>query len=336
MQEVVFSINVVQLTKGDVMSKVLSVLLAASLMLTAEATFADDWNLVKNVKRLGRVAQDHQEDKSIDKKFLDVLDLTEKTRKEGEVYDEARKIAKMPTLNQSRYMDAFLYYMLAKSAVDSKPQAETDYWLGQLKTYEKSPHLLAAWLIHLKQLPKDSPEVRRDTQLLVDWIKAQKPEMKVRAPEYSGNALFGFKPRADFAGGDYPKVYSLAHYKMAVKAPDGFHDDDTYVSLLAQIKDGHEDILSEMAEIYRKNGKREEASDALYQIAQLKVNAKDFQHAKTLLDDAVRLNGKNEDAKKERDRIKLELTYQSLQPQEKAEAPAAAPAEAPAAAPAPQ
>jgi Tfp pilus assembly protein PilF len=82
-----------------------------------------------------------------------------------------------------------------------------------------------------------------------------------------------------------------------------------------------------MAEIYRKSGKREEASDTLYQLALLKVNAKDFQHAKTLLDDAVRLNGKNEEAKKERDRIKLELTYQSLQPQEKVEAPASAPQE---------
>lgn len=296
-------------------------------MLTAEAAFAGDWNLVKNVKRLERSVQDYKEDRSIDKKLLEVLDLTEKTSGEGEINDEFKKIATTPTLTQSKYMDSFLYYMLVKSATSSKPEPETDYWLAQLKTYEKSPHLLAAGLIHLKLLPKNSPEVRRDTQLLVDWIKAQKPDMKVRAPEYSGNIIMGYKPRVDFAEGDYPKVYSLGHYKMAVNAPAGFRDDDTYVSLLAQVKDGHEDILSEMADIYRRNGKREEASDALYQLAKLKVDAKDFQHAKTLLDDAVRLNSRNDEARKERDRIKLELTYQSLQPQEKVEAPA--PASAP-------
>lgn len=292
-------------------------------MLIADAAFADDWNLVKNVKRLERVAPDYPQDKPIDAKFLEVLDLTEKTRKEGDLYQEAKKIAKMPTLNQSKYMDSFLYYMLARSATMSTPLAESDFWLSQLKTYDRSPHLLAAGLLHLKQLPKNSPDAWTDTQALVDWIKAQKPDMKVRAPEYSGNIILGYKPRVDFAEGDYPRIYSLARYKMAVAAPEGFRDDDTYVSLLGQIKDGHEDILSEMAEIFRKNGKREEASNALYQVALLRENAKDFQHAKTLLDEAVRLNGKSEEAKKERDRIKLELTYQSLQPQETAPAASA-------------
>jgi hypothetical protein len=46
----------------------------------------------------------------------------------------------------------------------------------------------------------------------------------------------------------------------------------------------------------------------------LKAAAKDFKQAKTLLDDAVKLNAENTEAKKERDRIKLELTYQSLAP----------------------
>ena len=41
---------------------------------------------------------------------------------------------------------------------------------------------------------------------------------------------------------------------------------------------------------------------------------KDFKQAKTLLDEAVKLNPDNAEAKKDRDRIKLELTYQSLAP----------------------
>jgi Tfp pilus assembly protein PilF len=61
-------------------------------------------------------------------------------------------------------------------------------------------------------------------------------------------------------------------------------------------------------------GKRKEASDIVYQLAALKVNGKDFQQAKTLLDDAVKLNTENAAAVNERNRIKLELTYQSLSP----------------------
>jgi hypothetical protein len=209
--------------------------------------------------------------------------------------------------------------MLVWSTTLSKnATAESDYWLGQLKTNDKSPHLLAAWLVHIKQLPKDSPNIRQDTQSLVTWIKAQKPEMRVRAPEYSRTLLMSYKPRIEFADGDYPKSYPLSHYMNAVTPSAGFLDDETYITLLDRIKDGREDILTEMSGIYRKMGKRNEASDDLYQLAKLKVNAKDFQGAKTLLDDAVKLNPKNADAVKERDRIKLELTYQSL-------APAAAP-----------
>ena len=69
-----------------------------------------------------------------------------------------------------------------------------------------------------------------------------------------------------------------------------------------------------MASIYKKMGKRKEASDLLFQLAALKIKAKDFQGAKPLLDDAVRQNPENTVAVKERDRIKLELTYQSLTP----------------------
>ncbi len=103
-------------------------------------------------------------------------------------------------------------------------------------------------------------------------------------------------------------------YKDTVTPPAGFLEDDTYVSLLSRIKEGREDVMTEMAGIYRKMGKRKEASDILCLLATLKINTKDFKTAKTLLDDAVRLDPNNDAAKKERDRIKLELTYQSLEP----------------------
>ena len=86
------------------------------------------------------------------------------------------------------------------------------------------------------------------------------------------------------------------------------------MALLDKIKAGREDVLTEMAAIYKKMGKRKEASDLLFQLAALKIKAKDFQGAKTLLDDAVRQNPDNTAAVKERDKIKLELTYQSLTP----------------------
>jgi len=126
--------------------------------------------------------------------------------------------------------------------------------------------------------------------------------------------IMGYKPRSDFTDGEYLKLYTMSHYKSSVTPPAGFFEDDTYVNLLERIKDGREDIMTEMAGIYRKMGKRKEASDALYQLAMLKTKSKDFQNAKLLLDDAVKLNPENIAATKERDRIKLELTYQSLAP----------------------
>ena len=275
---------------------------------------AGDWNFTKNVRRLESVAPDYKDDKAVDKKFLEVLDLTEKTRKDGEVYEEAKRIATMPALAQSKYMDSFQYYMLVKSISVKSGNAEQDYWLGLLKANEKSPHLLSAWLVHMKQLPKNSPTIRTDAQQLVEWIKAQNGELKVRAPEYAGNMLMGHKPRSDFAGGDYPKVYKLSYYKATVTPLAGFYEEETYVNMLERIKEGREDVLSEMSAIYKTMGKRKESSEVLYQAAALKIKAKDFQGAKKLLDDAVKQNPENTAAVKERDRIKLELTYQSLTP----------------------
>ena len=293
-------------------------LIAVAVLLAvvwAGNSFAGDWNLVKNVKRLERVSPDYQEDKDIDKKFLDVLDLTEKTKKDGEVYEEAKRIAGMPALAPSKYADSFLYYMFVKAAVNFKnATGEPDHWLGLLKSHEKSPHILAAYLVHMKLLPKSSPDIKKDAQLVIDWIKAQRTDMKVRAPEYWGNMLLGYKPRTDFADGDFLKLYKLSYYKETVTPPAGFLEDDTYVSLLSKIKEGREDIMTEMAGIYRKMGKRKEASDVLYELALFKAGAREFQQAKGLLDDAVRLNPENAKAKQTRDRIKLELTYQSLAP----------------------
>ncbi len=287
----------------------------AVFVLFAGISFADDWNLVKNVKRLERVSPDYPDDKDIDKKFLDVLDLTEKTKTNPEVYQALKKIASMPSLSQSKYMDSFLYFMLVKSSSLYKTgTSEPDFWLGLLNSYDKSPHLLAAHLVRMKLAAKNSSDVRREAQIIADWVKAQKNEMKVRAPEYTGNVLLGYKPRVSFAEGEYLKLYKLSYYIETVTPPAGFLEDDTYVSVLSKIKEGREDILTEMAAIYRKMGKRKEASDILFQHAMLKANAKDFQRAKTLLDDAVRFNPENAAAKKERDRIKLELTYQSLEP----------------------
>lgn len=301
------------------MRKAWIALTAALFLSAAGISFAGDWDVVKNVKRLERVSPDYKDDKEIDKKFLDVLDLTEKTKQGGAVYDEAKRIASMPALAPSKYRDSFLYFMLVRSiSISKSPLNEVDYWLGLLKTHDKSPHLLAAMLVRMSLLPKNSPDIRRDAQLLVDWIKAQRPDLKVRAPEYTGNILLGYKPRINFAEGDSLKLYTLSYYKDTVTPPAGFREDDTYVSLLSRIKEGREDVMTEMAGIYRKTGKRKEASDILYQMATLRANAKDYKQAKTYLDDAVRLNPDNKEAKKDRDRIKLELTYQSLAPAEPA------------------
>jgi hypothetical protein len=276
---------------------------------------ADDWNLSKNVKRLERVSPDYQDDKAIDKKFLDVLDLTEKTKKDADIYDEAKRIAENTTLAQSKYTDSFIYYMLVKSLGRSKSgTAELDYWLGLLKTRDKSPHLLAAHLIRLHRLPKNSPDRGRDVQLILEWLKAQKSEFKLRSPEYTGNMLLGYKPRTNFAEGDPLKLYPLSYYKESVTPLVGFMEDETYVSLLGSIKEGREDIMTEMIGIYKKAGRKKEAADVLFQLAMLKATAKDFEQAKMLLDNAVKLNPEHTQAKKERDKIKLELTYQSLAP----------------------
>ncbi|OGP85211.1 MAG: hypothetical protein A2Z08_04760 [Deltaproteobacteria bacterium RBG_16_54_11] len=299
------------------MRKALLAVLAAVAVLIAGVSFAGDWNLAKSVRRLERVAPDYQDDKEIDKKFIDVLDLTEKTRKEAEVYDEAKKIADMPALAESKYMDSFLYYMFVKSVMLPKSgTAEPGFWLDRLKSYDRSPHLLAAYLLRMRFVSKNAFDIRRDAQLAVDWIKSQKPEMKVRAPEYAGNFVLGYKPRTDFAGGNYLKLYKLSYYKETVTPPAGFLEDDTYISLLSRIKEGREDIMTEMTGIYRKAGKRKEASAILYKRALLKANEKEFEQAKALLDDAVKLNPDNAAAKKERDRIKLEMTYKSLTPAE--------------------
>lgn len=283
---------------------------------------AGDWNLAKNVKRLENVAPDYKDDKDIDRKFIEVLDLTEKTRKDSEVYEEAKKIAANPALAQSKYTDSFLYYMLVKSlGVVKSGTSEVDYWLGLLKSHEKSHHLLAAQLVRLRLLPKNSPDVRRDVQLIVDWLKAQKPEFRVRPAEYTGNMLLGYKPRNNFAEGDGVKLYALSHYKDSVAPLPGFMEDEAYIALLDRIKDGREDILTEMSALYKKKGKKKEAADTLYQLALLKIAAKDFEKAKTVLDEALGQNKEHAEARKERDRIKLELAYKSLAPA----APAAAP-----------
>lgn len=91
-------------------------------------------------------------------------------------------------------------------------------------------------------------------------------------------------------------------------------DDESYVSLLSRIKDGREDIMNEMVAIYKKAGKKKEAADILFQLAMLKAAAKELSQAKELLDSAVKLNPEHAAARKERDRIKLKLTYQSLAP----------------------
>ena len=297
------------------MNKGMFALFAACLTLVTDVSYAEDWNLAKNVRRLEQVAPDYKEDKPIDKKLLEVLDLTEKTKKDDELYAEAKRIVTLPTLNQSKYMDSFLYYMFIKSASMSKNgTAEPNYWLGLIKGYETSPHMLAAGLVHMNLLPKNSPDIRTDAQFLVNWLKAQKPEARVRAPEYSRNLLMSIKPRDNFAEGDFPKAYKVSYFMSSIAPIDGFLENQTYLSLLTVIKDGREDVMTEMSGIYRKMGKRVEASDVLYQLAKLKVNAKDLQNAKLLLEDAVKLNPKNADAEKERDRIKLELTYQSLSP----------------------
>lgn len=292
-----------------------AIMVFIALLMTAGAAAAGGWDLVRNVKRLERVKPDYKKDKDIDKKFLDLLALTEKTRAEAAVYDALKRIPAITTLAHSKYMDSFLYYVFIRSYAMAKSGSdEPDYWLQLLRAQETSPHLLAAELVRLRHHSKSSQGYRENVQRLVDWIKARKTTMKVRPPEYTGNILLGHKPRWNFADGPPLKLYTLSYYLATVTPPRGFLEDDTYVSLLSRIKDGREDVLAEMAGIYRKMGKRTEASESLYELALLKAGAKEYEAAKKTLDDAVRLNPKNSAAVKERDRIKLELTYQSLAP----------------------
>ncbi len=298
------------------MKRIFIVFLLALCIVLPIGAFAADGDLTRNVKRLERVSPDYEADKDIDRKFIEVLNLTEKLKQPFEIYVEAKRIAGNAALAESKYMDSFLYYMLVKSLSQAKTgTAEIDYWLGLLKANnDKSPHLLAAQLIRLHQLPKDSPDIRRDAELAVDWVKALKPGQKLRAPEYSGNMITGYLLRVNFAEGDYLKVYTAATYKASAAPLAGFREDETYVSLLDRIKPGREDVMNEMLAIYRKAYKKKEAADILYQLAELKISARDLTTAKTLLDDAVKLNPEHAAAKKERNRVKLELTYRSLAP----------------------
>lgn len=293
---------------------------------------AANWDLTKNVKRLERLAPDYADDKEIDKKFLDVLDLTEKTRKENEVYEEAKRIAANAALVQSKYMDSFLYYMLVRSTdIQKNGTTEIDIWLNPMKGYENSQHLLPAQLIRLSRLPKDSAEARAQAEAIVVWLKARKLDYVVRAPEWSGNMLMGYKPRMNFADGEVPKLFKASYYKSSAVTLGGYQDDETYVALLDRYKTKREDVLNEMVEIYKKYGKRKEAAEIYYQLAQIKIAAKDFKEAAVQLDNTVKQNPEHLAAKKERDRIKLELTYQSLNPQspKPVEAPTTTPAAAP-------
>lgn len=297
------------------MKRLWSAVLFLAVAFLPGLALAGHWDLVKNVKRLERVSPDYEQDKDIDKKFLEILDLTEKTSKEAALYAEAKKVAANPSLGPSKYMDSFLYFMLVKSpGLSRSGTAEVDYWLGMLKAYDKSPHLLPSQLIRIGMAPKNSPDVKRDTLALVEWLKAKTPDFKVRSPEWTGNILLGTKPRSNFAEGGPPTLYRLSLFRAAATPLGGFKEDETYVALLDRLKEGREDLMTEMVAIYRKSGKKKEASEILYQLGTLKASARDFEKAKAALDDAVKLNPENVEAKKLRDRIKLEMTYQSLQP----------------------
>ncbi len=287
---------------------------------------AADLDLARNVKRLENIAPDYPDLKDVDKKFLEILSLTEKTRSEEQIYPEAKRIARNATLAQSKYFDSFLYYMLVRSTEKQSAADEVNFWLKELKHYDKSPHLLAAELIRIRQLPKDSSEARAEIEAVTNWMRARAQDSVVRAPEWSGNILFGLKPRKDYGEGAPPKLYKTRYFRSSAKPLDGFYDDETYAALLERIKANREDILKELVTIYANAGKRAEAGDTYYQLALVKIGAKDFQEAKTLLDKAVKLNPEHAQAQKERDRIKLELTYQSLNPPEPTAPEAAAPA----------
>ncbi len=315
--------------------KRLSLVLLALLCGPVYTATAANWDLARNVKRLERLAPDYKDDKEIDKKFLDVLELTEKTKKETEIYAEAKRIAANPALAQSKYMDSFLYYMLVRSLeVQKEGTSEIDAWLNPLKAQTSSAHLLPAQLLRIRQLGKNASAAQAETESLVTWLKTRKPDFVVRAPESSGNLITGYGPRTNFADGDVPKLYKVSYFRSSAAALAGFQEDETYVALLDRIKAGQEDVLNEMIGIYRNAGKRKEAADVYVLLAQMKVGAKDYKEAAALLDNAVKMNPENVAAKKERDRIKLELTYQSLNSAKPDDAPANPAADKPAETPA--
>lgn len=301
----------------------LAVLLFGAPALTVQAA---NWDLARNTKRLEALAPDYADNKDVDKKFLEILELTEKTKADAEIYPEARRIAANAMLAQSRYMDSFAYYMLTRAQENEKTAAaETEFWLGQLKNYERSPHLLPAYLVRLRQLPKGSPEAEATAEALANWVRARAPESVVRAPEYTGNILLGYKVRMDFAGGDVPKLYKTRYYRSSTKALDGFQDDETYVAVLGLAKSGREDVINEMIGIYKNAGRRKETADLYYELGMMKANAKDLKAAGDLLENAVKFNPEHAQAAKERARIKLELTYQSLNAPAETPKPAEAP-----------
>lgn len=276
---------------------------------------AEDWNLARNVTRIEAFALDNAKDTEVDKKFLDILSLTEKTKSAAELYAEIKRIATNPALADSRYRDSLLYFMLVRS-LERKDDAarESEFWMNLLRTHEHSHVRLAGHLLRLRQLPKDSPEARAEAAALVNWLRTRPPMSVVMAPEYSGNRLFGYKPRANFADKEPLKVWRVRYYMNSAKPLDGFRDDDTYISVLERIKDKREDVLKEMLEIYKNAGKRQEMGDVYFELATLKTAAREYKDAVALLDKAVALNPGHPGAKKERDRLKLELTYQSLKP----------------------
>ncbi|HAS53504.1 MAG TPA: hypothetical protein DCS42_04895 [Nitrospiraceae bacterium] len=293
---------------------IVSLLLVLGIFVPLSASAAE-WDLKANTRRLESVAPDYKNDKDIDKKFLDILNLTETTKKSSEIYVEAKRIAENAGLAQSKYMDSFLYYMFVRSlGLYRTGTTEADFWLGQLKSFDKSHHLLAARLLRMKLLPKNSPDVRNEAAQIVQWLQAQKPEFRVRAPEYTGTLFLGTKPRQDFVKGEAPKTYVLSYYRGSADPLAGFQDDETYVSLLDRIKSGREDVMNEMVTLYRKKDKKAEAAGILYELAMLKVSVRDLAAAKTLLESAVKLNPELAGARQQLDKIKLELAYQSVAP----------------------
>ncbi len=306
--------------------KIIARLFLLLAVLPALPAQAENWNLARNVARLEAFALDNAKDTEVDRKFLDILNLTEKTKSANELYDETKRIATNPALADSRYRDSLLYFMLVRSLGRKDDTArESEFWMNLLKAQDNSHVRLAGHLIRLRQLPKDSPEARAEAEALVAWLRTRPPKSVVLAPEYSGNRLFGYKPRADFSDKEKLKVWQLRGYLNSVKPLEGFLEDDTYISVLERTGNRGEDVLKEMLEIYKNAGLKPKMADVYVELAAHKTKARDFKEAVALLDKAVYLNPGHPTAKKERDRLKLELTYQSLKPASDTPGPAASP-----------